>query len=130
MKEKTSKLPMSRLDKIRKAEADSHTYAYTNHSLFSPGSWLEKPVKTVIDLLPLFEGYTNFRALDLGCGVGRNSIPVAQYFSSISCQVNCVDILELAISILNENAHQYGVENCIQGIISPIDNYKIESDSY
>lgn len=123
-------LSLCRLGEIRKAEAESHTQAYTNHSLFSPGSWLAKPVKTVIDLLPLFEGYTDFRALDLGSGVGRNSIPVAQHFSSISCRVDCVDILELAITKLNENAKQYGVENCIQGIVSSIDDYKIDADSY
>lgn len=119
-----------RLDLIRKAEAESHTQAYTSHSLFSPGSWLAKPVKTVMELLPLFEGYTNFRALDLGSGVGRNCIPVAQHFSSIPCRVDCVDILELAIAKLNENAKQYGVENCIQGIVSSIDDYEITTDSY
>ena len=53
-----------RLNIIRKAEAASHTQAYSNHSLFSPGSWLAKPVKTVMDLLPLFEGYTDFRVRD------------------------------------------------------------------
>ena len=50
----------SRLDEIRKAEAESHTRAYTDYALFSPGSWLAKPVKTVMELLPLFEGYTQF----------------------------------------------------------------------
>ena len=49
-------LSLSRLKKIRQAEADSHIEAYTNHALFSSGSWLAKPVKTVLDLLPLFEG--------------------------------------------------------------------------
>lgn len=91
---------MCRLDEIRKAEAESHTKAYTNHTLFSPGSWLAKPVKTVLELLPLFEGHTDFRALDLGSGVGRNCIPVAQHFSSIPCWVDCVDILKLAIANL------------------------------
>ena len=123
-------LSLCRLDEIRKAEAESHTQAYTSHSLFSPGSWLAKPVKTVMELLPLFEGYTQFAALDLGSGVGRNSIPVAQYFSGIPCRVECVDILELAIAKLNENALQYGVENCIQGIVSSIDDYEIAADSY
>ena len=118
------------LNVIRKAEAESHTQAYTSHSLFSPGSWLAKPVKTVMELLPLFEGYTNFRALDLGSGVGRNCIPVAQRFSCIPCRVDCVDILELAIAKLNENAQQYGVENCIHGIVSAIDDYEIIADSY
>ena len=119
-----------RINHIRKAEAASHTQAYTSHALYSPGSWLAKPVKTVMDLLPLFEGYTNFRALDLGSGVGRNCIPVAQHFSGIPCRVDCVDILELAIAKLNENALQYGVADCVQGIVSSIDDYEIAADSY
>lgn len=91
---------------------------------------MAKPVKTVLELLPLFEGYTQFAALDLGSGVGRNCIPVAQHFSGIPCRVDCVDILELAIAKLNENALQYGVENCIRGIVSSIDDYEIAADSY
>ena len=119
-----------RINHIRHAEAASHTQAYTSHALYSPGSWLAKPVKTVMDLLPLFEGYTDFRALDLGSGVGRNCIPVAQYFNGIPCRVDCVDILELAIAKLNESALQYGVENRIRGIVSSIDDYEIVADSY
>ena len=119
-----------RINHIRHAEAASHTQTYTSHALYSPGSWLAKPVKTVMDLLPLFEGYTDFRALDLGSGVGRNCIPVAQYFNGIPCRVDCVDILELAIAKLNESALQYGVENRIRGIVSSIDDYEIVADSY
>ena len=121
---------MERLARIRQAEAKSHFEAYTNHNLFSAGSWLAKPVKTVLELLPLFEGYPEFRALDLGSGVGRNSIPVAQHFKDIPCRVDCVDILELAIEKLNENAQQYGVAGNIQGSVSSIDDYEIEVDSY
>lgn len=119
-----------RMNQIRQAEAESHTQAYTSHSLFSPGSWLAKPVKTVLDLLPMFEGYSKFRALDLGSGVGRNSIPVAQYFKDIPCQVDCVDILELAIEKLKENALRFGVGDRIHGIVSPIDTFEIEENSY
>ena len=123
-------LSLCRLDEIRKAEAESHTQAYISHSLFSPGSWLAKPVKTVMDLLPLFVGYTDFRVLDLGSGVGRNCIPMAQRFSGIPCRVDCVDILELAIAKLNDNAQQYGVADCIRGVVSAIDDYEIDADSY
>ena len=123
-------LSLCRLEEIRKAEAESHTQAYTKHSLFSSGSWLAKPVKTVMDLLPLFEGYTDFCALDLGSGVGRNCIPVAQHFRGIPCRVDCVDILELAVAKLNDNARQYGVADHIQGIVSAIDDYEITADSY
>ena len=119
-----------RLKEIRKAEAESHTEAYTSHALFSTGSWLAKPVKTVLDILPLFEGYKEFRGLDLGSGVGRNSIPVAQHFSSVPCWVDCVDILELAIEKLLENAQQHGVAGNIQGIVSSIDDYEINAESY
>lgn len=48
---------MDRLSQIRQAEAASHRDAYASHELFAPGSWLAKPVKTVLDLLPLFGGY-------------------------------------------------------------------------
>ena len=123
-------LSLSRLKEIRQAEAESHTKAYTNHALFDAGSWLAKPVKTVLNILPLFEGYKEFRALDLGSGVGRNSIPIAQHFSRIPCRVDCVDILELAIEKLNENALQYSVAGNIKGIVSSIDDYDIKVDSY
>ena len=123
-------LSLGRLDEIRSAEARSHTQAYTTLPLFSPGSWLAKPVKTVMELLPLFEGYTQFTALDLGSGVGRNCIPTAQHFSGIPCRVDCVDILELAIGKLLENARQYGVADSIRGVVSAIDDYEIPADSY
>lgn len=119
-----------RLNEIRKAEAESHTEAYTSHLLFTSGSWLANPVKTVLDLLPLFDGHSEFRALDLGSGVGRNSIPAARHFKDIPCRVDCVDILELAIEKLNQNAQQYGVAGSIQGIVSSIDDYEINTGSY
>ena len=115
---------------IRQAEAQSHTEAYTNHDLYTAGSWLAKPVKTVLDLLPMFEGRTDFRALDLGSGVGRNSIPVARFFAHIPCRVDCVDILELAIDKLRENAVRFGVSEAIAGVVSSIDAYSIPGSHY
>lgn len=120
----------SRLEAIRQAEAESHTKAYTGHELFAAGSWLEKPVKTVLELLPVFDGYPEFCALDLGSGVGRNSIPVAQHFTGIPCRVDCVDILELAIDKLRENALRYGVADAICGMAASIDSYEIKACSY
>lgn len=118
------------LDQIRDAEAKSHTQAYTSHELYTPGSWLARPVKTVLDLLPLFAGYKQLRALDLGCGVGRNSIPVARNFQEIPCQVECVDILPLAIEKLRENSLRYEVAEAIQGVVSPIEAYEIKAGRY
>lgn len=119
-----------RLQKIRVAEAESHTKTYTNHALFTPGSWLAKPVKTVLELLPLLKDYKDFRGLDLGCGVGRNCIPLAQFLHSIPCHLDCVDILPLAIEKLTENAEQFQVSHAINGIVSSIDDYSIHPGSY
>lgn len=68
-----------RLEKIRAAEKESHVSAYMQTELYTPGSWLQKPIKTVLDILPLFRDYKELRVLDLGGGVGRNCIPIAQF---------------------------------------------------
>lgn len=119
-----------RLCSIRAAEAQSHTQAYLDHALFVPGSWLAKPVKTVLEILPNFDGYPQLRVLDLGCGVGRNCIPIAQRFSHIPCRIDCVDILELAIEKLWENGCTYNVSDSLEGIVSSIDTFSILPDSY
>ena len=41
-----------------------------------------------------------------------------------------MDILELAIEKLDENAQRYGVAGSIQGIVSSIDDYEIKADNY
>lgn len=118
----------SRLGEIRSAEKASHEQAYGEYGLFEQGSWLAKPVKTVLDLLPLFAGREDFRALDLGCGVGRNCIPVAQAFPG--GVVDCVDILDSAIEKLRANAERYGVSRAIRGMVSAIDDYEIVEGAY
>ena len=82
---------------IRNAEKISHSLLYNTTKLYDPGTWLEKPIKTIINLIPLFNGFQKLCILDLGCGVGRNCIPIAQNFSNIDCKIDCVDILDLAI---------------------------------
>ena len=119
-----------RINSIREAEAASHTEAYTNYELFSTGSWLSKPVKTVLDLFPYFQNYQQLRVLDLGSGVGRNAIPIAKHFNNISCRIDCVDILALAIDKLEDNARTHDVDNSIYGIVKPIDCFPIEEESY
>ena len=121
---------MSRLEDIRCAEKASHLEMYAANGLYEAGSWLHKPVKTVLELLRHFEGCREFRALDLGCGVGRNGIAAARAFPDCRCQVDCVDILEFAIEKLRENAAHYGVEDRICGIVSDIGTYGIKPGRY
>lgn len=119
-----------RLQIIRANERISHVELYSEKEIYQEGSWLNRPIKTVTDLFPLFEGYDNFRALDLGSGVGRNSIAIAKQFSNGFCRVDCVDILELAIEKLLENAKRFGVEAHIHGEVCPIEKFEIVPDTY
>lgn len=120
----------NRLKQIRESERNSHIEMYSNDELYKEGSWLKKPIKTVLDLIPLFEKYQELNVLDLGCGVGRNCICIARHYSNISCNIDCVDILELAIEKLNYNAIEYGVSSNIQGIVEPIEEYSIRENHY
>ncbi|MED4129164.1 hypothetical protein [Shouchella miscanthi] len=67
---------MDRMTRIRMNERAYHEGVYERHKLFEKGSWLYKPLSTVENLLPHFKDKDNVRVLDLGCVVGRNSIPV------------------------------------------------------
>lgn len=119
-----------RLSRIRESEKNSHIETYTRENLYDKNSWLQKPIKTVRELLPLFGEYKELHVLDLGCGIGRNSICIAETYQTINCTVDCVDLLEIAIDKLKQNAKAYGVEDIINGIIKPIEEYEIRQDSY
>ena len=118
----------SRLAWIRKAEAESHTAAYENLTLYAPGSWLSKPVKALDALLTHYEARRGLRVLDLGSGVGRNAIACAQRLPDAT--VECVDILPIAIEKLLENAKNLGVSRQINGIEAPVDGFVIERLGY
>ena len=117
------------LNSSRKSEKESHIEIYSTAKLFESGSWLQKPVKTVTDLLEHFKNYKEFNVLDLGCGVGRNCIPIAKEFKS-NCSIDCVDILDFAIEELKKNSIEFGVENEINSIVSSIDEFQIKENNY
>lgn len=118
----------SRLDKIRRAEAESHTAAYEHLELYAPGSWLSKPVKALEALLPLYEKQEGLRCLDLGSGVGRNAIACAKRLPWAI--VECVDILPMAIEKLRENAAVFEVSEQIKGIAAPVDGFYVKPEGY
>ncbi len=119
-----------RLARIRESEKRSHTEIYTKEKLYQSDSWLQRPIKTVQELLPFFAAHKELRVLDLGCGVGRNSIYIAQQFKAMDCSVDCVDLLEIAIEKLLENAAERGVSSQINGITQSIEAYKIHRNAY
>ncbi|MGE0979988.1 class I SAM-dependent methyltransferase [Bacillus thuringiensis] len=121
---------MNRIEFIRKEEKKYHDYCYDNYKLFEEGSWLHKSVKTVIDLIPLFEGKDDLNMLDLGSGVGRNSIPLAQAIKENGGTVVCVDVLDSALQKLNEYSQEYEVQEVIQTEKADIGNYEIKPNNF
>ena len=119
-----------RIARIRESEKKSHTEIYSNEKLYSSDSWLSKPIKTVREVSELFSGYDTIHVLDLGAGVGRNSIYLAEKFKSKDCLIDCVDLLDIAIEKLNQNAAEHNVKEYINGIVNSIEEYTIEPDSY
>jgi len=121
---------MTRIKSIREKEKKYHESCYENNELFSKGSWLYKPVKTVMDEFSKLNNYTTLKVLDLGCGVGRNSIPMAKELTHEKSKVVCVDLLDLAISKLNTYSKYHGVDHKIESVCSSIEDFHIKENSY
>lgn len=119
-----------RLFRIRESERKSHTEIYMNEELYNTNSWLQKPIKTVQEIVLLFAEYSELHVLDLGCGIGRNSIYIAEKFKDKNCIVDCVDLLDIAIEKLIQNAKEHNVALNINGINKSIEEFKIDAQSY
>lgn len=119
---------MNRIQHIRQKEKEYHEHCYANHKLFEEGSWLYKPVSDVIEMMNLFQGQQSVTALDLGCGVGRNSIPIAQRMKA--GKVVCVDLLSFALHRLRQYSDDFHVVDRIQTVESTIEDYPITVNEY
>lgn len=115
----------SRIQKIREEERKYHETCYNTHQLFEQGSWLHKPVQTVLDALSNFDSSPCVKVLDLGCGVGRNSIPIAESLRGREGGVICVDLLESALTKLTRYSQAYGVDEYIETKCCDIGDYDI-----
>ncbi len=91
---------MSRIQHIRQKEKEYHEHCYSNYKLFEEGSWLYKPVSGVIEMMNVFQDQQSVTALDLGCGVGRNSIPIAQRMKAGKVDIYSFILLLIIISRL------------------------------
>lgn len=120
----------TRVAHIRTQERLYHEQCYREHRLFEPGSWLHKPVRTVVEWLNHWSDGGHLQMLDLGSGVGRNSIPMAQYASRHGGKVVCVDLLEEALTQLLEYGNTYGVSEWLEPCLSDIETFRIAESHY
>lgn len=107
-----------------------HREYYSAHELFQPGTWIEKPNSALMGIGEKLAGRQNLRLLDLGSGVGRNSIPLAQLLSHAAITIDCVDIVDVAIEKLKENASRYKVAHIIKPIVGNIAELSISAGTY
>ena len=121
---------MDRVANIRAEEKKYHDACYDNYRLFEPGSWLHRPVATVMELLHKYQDQAYLSVLDLGCGIGRNSIPIAESMKHRDGQVVCVDILESAIDNLHRYSRESGTDPFIVAKLAEIEQFTIESEAY
>jgi ubiquinone/menaquinone biosynthesis C-methylase UbiE len=120
---------MTTFENARRKEIEYHDKFYAETKLFQPGSWLSRPVKVVLDHLPYVER-NNIQVLDLGCGVGRNSIPIAQKIQACKGKVHCIDLLPSAIKLLNQYAELYNVTDTIIAQAIDVENFSINKNSF
>ncbi|EEK59120.1 hypothetical protein bcere0005_51380 [Bacillus cereus 172560W] len=77
-----------------------------------------------------FEGQNNLQVLDLGSGIGRNSIPIAQIIKNYNGTVTCVDLLDSALTKLQTYSKEHDVFEVIKTEQTEIENYHIDSNAY
>jgi ubiquinone/menaquinone biosynthesis C-methylase UbiE len=81
-------------------------------------------VKVVETVLAESSPAPTMRAVDLGCGSGQLTIPLAAVVSSVLA----VDVSRAMIDLLQDNATRAGTTN-IEGLVSPIEHLRIEPGS-
>lgn len=117
----------------KKNEENNRYYQnfYSSHTLFRKGSWIEKPEERLIQLVKdHLVTKKNVRVLDLGGGVGRNAIPIAQLIASNGGIVECVDFIPMSIEKLREYSKNYGVEKTVVGIVGDAETYPVTKHHY
>ena len=107
-----------------------HREYYASHQLFEPGTWLEKPNSALMNIGEELAKLCNVSVLDLGSGIGRNAIPLAQLLGKKVSTFDCVDIVEIAIEKLKENASYYRVDHIINPILKNLAEFSVASCRY
>ncbi|MGQ8871686.1 class I SAM-dependent methyltransferase [Paenibacillus sp. TSA_86.1] len=115
----------------RQAEAGYHSNFYQNNELFEDGTWMSRPMPMVMDMLErLLVHKQELRVLDLGCGVGRHAIPIAQRLADTNSEVIGVDLLDEAVEGLRKYAKQYQVDHIVQAKKADVEHYQVQPNAF
>lgn len=106
-----------------------HAEFYRANELFDDGTWLRRPEPYVLDAARRLPSGRPLAVLDLGAGVGRNTIPVARMLPGGS-RVTAIDILETAVERLQANCRCHGVADMVHSETAEIEGFPIEPDAY
>ncbi|MBY0358617.1 MAG: class I SAM-dependent methyltransferase [Candidatus Obscuribacterales bacterium] len=116
--------------KARQETIKYHEEYYGKHALFEKGCWLEKPDQITLELADRLLSQQEISVLDLGCGVGRNAIPLAKKLSGCQVCVTGVDFLQIAVDKLLSNAETNQVAQIVKGVQSDFESFVIEEKTY
>lgn len=115
------------MNKAQKATQEYHKEFFKKAKLFEKGTWIAESEDNLLKLIEEAFGYKkNVQVLDLGCGVGRNAIPIAKIIGPNGGTVTCVDVLDIAIEKLKENSEKYGVSNHIESEVAEVEKFSIK----
>ncbi len=118
------------LEKIREYEKTYHDNLYFSKELWEKWSWLYRPIESIINMVDNFES-KKISVLDIGCGVGRHSIPIAQKIQDSKGIVVWVDVLESALIKFWENKKLFWIrEESLSFEKADIENFGIEKEQF
>jgi len=127
-------------ERARNETISYHRLYYSRHQLFEENSWLAKPDAGLMKLIEeeligrigAGKNKSPLQLLDLGCGVGRNAVPVAMALAQadIEAKVLAVDVLAESIDILAKNCATYCVDHIVAGLVADNDQFEIEAGRY
>ena len=103
-----------------------HEDLYESTPLGAADSWLLEPDQLVLKALTLCGGANPIQAFDLGAGVGRHTIPMAQGLAAGS-KVIAVDVIPSAIAHLKANCAAAGVLDMVTPVVGDLEKFTFDT---
>jgi tellurite methyltransferase len=104
-----------------------HEDLYASTPLGAANSWLLEPDQLVLKAIELSRGANPILAFDLGAGVGRHTIPMAQGLAAGS-KVIAVDVIPSAIAHLKTNCAAAGVSDMVTPVVGDLEKFTFDTN--